>query len=154
MNEYLGQGGVFSYSMKMTSLLKPVLLMSVTSLLATGCVVHEVRYRDRPVVVQPPPPPPMVVQTAPATPPPPGVVEQPGQEIVVTEAPPAAIVEVQTVAPGPGYLWIPGAWVWHGRWVWEGGRWGHRPRPGAVWVGPHYAYRGGVHVYVRGGWRF
>ncbi len=116
--------------------LKPVLLTAGVSLLATGCVVREeVRYRN----------------------PPPAVVVQPGPvasgEVVVNGAPPDPIVEVQPLAPDPTFVWIGGFWAWHGRWVWEAGHWGHPPHPGAVWYGPHYVYRGGRHVWVRGYWR-
>ncbi|MDB6019443.1 MAG: hypothetical protein JWR19_3932 [Pedosphaera sp.] len=114
------------------SLLKPVLLLSATSLLFTGCVVHEVRYIDRPPVVV-------------------GQSVQDG--VVVTEAPPAPVQEEILVSPGPAYVWIPGVWVWRGHWVWERGHYNVRPRAGAVWVPHRYVYRGGVHVFIRGGWR-
>lgn len=110
--------------------LKSILLIALGSALVTGCVVHErVVYREAP----------------------PAVV---GQEVVVTEAAPAPLVETVTVSPGPGYVWIGGGWVWHGHWVWAHGHWGHPPRPGAVWVAHRYEYRNGVHVYIRGGWRY
>src|SRR5712671_1145247 len=115
--------------MKTSILSKFALLLPITSLLLAGCVVRErVVYRhSRPAVVE--------------------------NEVVVTEAPPPPIVEETVVAPGPGFVWIGGSWVWRDRWVWERGRWGHPPRPGAVWVAPRYAYRGGRHVWIRGNWR-
>jgi hypothetical protein len=69
-----------------------------------------------------------------------------GGEVVVSEAPPPPPSETVVVAPGPGYVWVAGAWVWNGRWVWEAGHWAYPPYYGAVWVGP---------VWVRGpyGWR-
>jgi hypothetical protein len=118
--------------MKIMPLLKSAILIVVGSSLLTGCVV-----RERVVYRQAPP--------APA---------QVGQEVVVDEAPPAPIVEAVTVAPAPGLIWIGGCWAWHGHWVWETGRWAHPPRPGAVWMPHHYEYRNGVHVFIRGGWRF
>jgi hypothetical protein len=121
------------WHMKMLSLVKSTLLIAAGSLLLSGCVV-----RERVVYQQPPPPPPATV----------------GEEVAVTEAPPAPIVETVTVAPGPAYVWIGGCWVWRGHWVWESGRWAHPPRRGAVWVQPHYEYRNGVHVFIRGGWRY
>jgi len=57
---------------------------------------------------------------------------QPGP--VVGEAPPPPPAETVIVAPGPGYVWVPGAWEWHGRWVWVGGFWAVPPHPAAVWV--------------------
>lgn len=38
-------------------------------------------------------------------------------------APPSAVYEVATVAPGPGYVWIPGHHEWRGQnYAWIGGR--------------------------------
>jgi hypothetical protein len=76
-----------------------------------------------------------------------------GSEIIVREAPPAPIVETVVVSPGPGFVWVSGGWMWHDRWVWERGHWDRPPRVGVVWVPHRYVYRGGVHVFVRGGWR-
>ena len=47
-------------------------------------------------------------------------------------------VETIVVAPGPGYVWIGGEWLWNGRWVWVTGHWGYPPHPHAVWVGGHW----------------
>jgi uncharacterized protein YcfJ len=71
----------------------------------------------------------------------------------VYDAPPAPPAETVVVAPGPGYVWIPGDWVWRGRWVWAGGRWAYPPRHGAIWVGGYWGR--GPHGYyrVRGYWR-
>jgi len=119
----------------MSQQLKYALLVLAGAFLASGCVVRErVVYRQ---------PPAQVVATEPA-----------GTEVTVTEAPPPPIVETVAVSPGPAFVWIDGVWAWHGRWVWEGGHWAHPPRPGAVWVPHRYEYRNGVHVFVRGGWRY
>jgi hypothetical protein len=102
--------------------------------MASGCVVREdVAYR---------PPPPGVVTAPP-----------PGGEVVVSEAPPAPVVESVTIAPDPTFVWVGGAWFWEGRWVWHPGHWQHPPHAHARWYGPHYEYRGGRHVWVRGYWR-
>ena len=37
--------------------------------------------------------------------------------VVVDAAPPAPQAETIVVSPGPGYVWVGGEWVWHGRWV-------------------------------------
>jgi outer membrane lipoprotein SlyB len=72
---------------------------------------------------------------------------------IVTESPPPPPVETVVIAPGPGYVWIGGEWVWNGGWFWIGGHWGMPPYPQAVWVrgnwnrGPH-----GWHE-TRGHWR-
>jgi outer membrane lipoprotein SlyB len=71
----------------------------------------------------------------------------------VTVAPPPPPMETMIVAPGPGYVWVGGEWVWNGGWVWLGGHWAWPPYPHAVWVrgnwdrGPH-----GWHG-TRGHWR-
>jgi hypothetical protein len=118
--------------MKTLALLRPVLSVAALSLLLSGCVVHErASYRE------PAPPGSAVV----------------GEEVVVTAPAPAVIVEPMTVAPGPGFVWIQGGWIWHGRWEWEHARWARPPRPGAVWVPHRYVNRNGAHVFVRGGWR-
>jgi len=77
----------------------------------------------------------------------------PPAETVVAEAPPPPQTEVIVTAPGPEYVWVPGYWAWNGRWVWIGGRWGSRPHPHAVWVGPRYVRRAHGYVYVHGYWR-
>jgi hypothetical protein len=98
-------------------------------LVMEGCVVREgVVYQGPPVTV--------------------------GGEVVVAEAPPAPLVETVTIAPDPALVWIGGVWIWSGfGWRWEAGHWARPPRPGAVWVPHRYEYRGGHHVWVRGGWR-
>lgn len=116
--------------MKILPFVKSLLLVTIGSMLVSGCVVRErVVYRQAP---------------------PPAVV---GQEVVVTEAPPAPVVETVTVAPGPGVVWIGGGWVWRGHWVWRPGHWARPPHPRAVWVPHRYEYRSGVHVFIGGGWR-
>ena len=115
--------------MKKSSCCKLALLVLAGSFVGTGCV-----YRERVVYRQPAP------QTV-------------GAEVVVTEAPPAPVSEVITVSPGPGFVWIGGNWAWRGHWYWERGHWDHPPRVGAVWVPHHYVYRGGHHIFIRGGWR-
>jgi hypothetical protein len=78
----------------------------------------------------------------------------PGTEVEVSVAPPPAQVDVVTAMPGPDFVWIGGVWVWGpGGWVWQHGHWDRPPHPGAVWVPHSYVYRGGRHVFVRGGWR-
>jgi hypothetical protein len=80
-------------------------------------------------------------------------VAAPG-EVYVDAAPPALLVETPPPMPGDGFIWIGGDWFWEGgRWRWHGGRWDRPPHPGARFVANHYEYRGGRHVYVRGGWR-
>jgi hypothetical protein len=122
--------------MKKSNVLKLVLVLSGSCLVATGCEV-----RARAPVVE-------VGVAAPVA------VAAPVGEVYVDSAPPPLRVEVQPAMPGPGVLWVGGGWFWEGgRWRWQHGRWDHPPRPGAHWVAHHYEFRGGRHVFVRGGWR-
>lgn len=115
--------------MKKSALIPLILVGATSSILLSGCV-----YRERVVVREPRP--------------------APG-EVIVENAPPPMETEEITIAPGPGYVWVPGAWVWRGhRWAWRRGHWVRPPRAGAVWVAPHYEEREGVHVWVEGNWRF
>jgi hypothetical protein len=72
---------------------------------------------------------------------------------VITETPPPPPAETVVLAPGPGYVWIGGEWVWNGRWVWRAGYWGYPPYPHAVWVGGYWGR--GEHGWYRrqGHWR-
>ncbi len=66
--------------------------------------------------------------------------------------PPMRPPGVVPMAPGPGMVWVPGAWGWGpgGQWVWQGGYWARPPFPGAVWFPPRYVPRRSA--WVRGGW--
>jgi outer membrane lipoprotein SlyB len=71
----------------------------------------------------------------------------PPQSATVVQAappPPAPLAETVVVAPGPGYVWISGEWVWNGRWFWVGGHWAYPPYPRAVWLSGYWwrDYRG------------
>ena len=75
-------------------------------------------------------------------------------EVEVETAPPAPLVEVVGVAPGPGFFWVGGYYHWYGgRWVWYRGHYERPPHPGARWFGPRYEYRSGHRIYIRGYWR-
>ncbi len=72
---------------------------------------------------------------------------------VVPQMPPPPPSETVVVAPGPGYSWVGGEWVWNGRWVWRAGYWAYPPYPHAVWVGGYWG-RGPYGWYRRPGhWR-
>jgi WXXGXW repeat (2 copies) len=104
--------------MKEKLFLNPAAVITVIAFLAAGCVTHEYsRYQNRPMV-------------AVASAPPPGVV-------YVNGGPPVSLVDPVTVMPGPGYVWIEGAWFWEGRWVWHRGYWMRPPRAGAAWIRPY-----------------
>jgi hypothetical protein len=68
---------------------------------------------------------------------------------VVAAAPPPVPVEPMLVAPGPGYIWCGGEWVWNGAWVWRAGYWDMAPYPGAIWIGGYWGH--GPRGYLRYG---
>ena len=116
-------------------IIKSVIGLVGASLLVTGCVV-----RERTVYRPGPPPPP---------------AGESYNEVDVSGPPPPDQTDVVVgVAPGPDFIWVGGFWGWGpGGWMWHRGNWAHRPHRGAVWDRPHYVFRGGRHVWVRGGWR-
>ena len=70
----------------------------------------------------------------------------------VDQAPPPPLQENIVVAPGPGYIWIGGEWIWNGRWVWSTGHWGYTPYPHAIWVRGYWYH--GPHGWGRAGGRW
>lgn len=68
--------------------------------------------------------------------------------------PPPARYGVQGYAPGPGYIWTDGVYLYRSnRYDWSPGRWARPPRPHAQWVPgewnrDHRGYR-----LRRGHWR-
>jgi hypothetical protein len=76
-----------------------------------------------------------------------------GQEVVITMAPPAPIVETIPPSRGPDWVWDAGYHAWRGgKYVWVPGHYIHKPRPTANWVAGHYDKRGRGWVYVPGRW--
>jgi WXXGXW repeat (2 copies) len=72
----------------------------------------------------------------------------------VRVAPPPPVVERVVVAPGPGYVWVPGYHLWSGSaYVWHRGAWVVPPRPRAVWVAPHWQHERRGWYFVEGHWR-
>jgi len=73
--------------------------------------------------------------------------------VYVAQPPPPLPAETIVVAPGPGYVWIGGEWIWNGGWVWVAGHWGYPPHSHAVWVRGYWYH--GSHGWYRaaGHWR-
>jgi hypothetical protein len=73
--------------------------------------------------------------------------------VVVTQPPPPPPAETVVVAPGPGFVWLDGEYVWNGGWIWVAGHWGYPPYPHAVWVRGYWGR--GPHGWARvpGHWR-
>jgi hypothetical protein len=79
----------------------------------------------------------------------------PRGRVYVRVGPPAPIVEARVVAPGPGYIWVPGYYVWNGAaYAWRPGRWERAPRARAVWVpGRWVRDRRRGWYFMQGRWR-
>lgn len=78
----------------------------------------------------------------------------PRGRVFVRVGPPAPIVEATVVAPGPGYVWVPGYHAWNGAaYVWVPGRYVLPPRPRAMWVPAHWERERRGWFLVEGHWR-
>lgn len=77
-----------------------------------------------------------------------------GVDIVVRRPPPER-VEVQSTAPGSGYVWIRGHYAWQGGdYVWIAGRWEQPPQATyRRWTPGHWARARGGWYWVEGHWR-
>ena len=140
------------------------------AVLASGCVVREVREPPPPVVYRepaPPPPPPVVYGPPPPPAPAPVVAQDPGWEAVSIEppmeqpapvaipwAPPPMLWDPPPPRPWFDAVWVGGHWTWwNGEWVWARGHWARPPTVGWVYSEPYYEYRGDAVVFVAGFWR-
>jgi WXXGXW repeat (2 copies) len=69
------------------------------------------------------------------------------------DAQPADEYYDQGVAPGPGYVWIDGDWVWGGgRYTYHHGYWGHA-RAGRTWQKGNWAHTSRGYHWNSGHWR-
>jgi hypothetical protein len=76
------------------------------------------------------------------------------QVVVHIGPPPHVMIERPVPLPGPQYIWQVGYYRWGGRsYIWVPGRYVLPPRPGVVWVAPHWVARNGNWVFVEGIWR-
>lgn len=74
-------------------------------------------------------------------------------EVIVVQAPPAAIVETRGGQPSTEYTYQKGHWTWTDtRYVWTRGNWVRRPLGKSVWVEGHWEARPGGYVYIPGRW--
>ena len=74
--------------------------------------------------------------------------------VYVRVGPPAPIVEVRAVRPGPRYVWVDGYQRWDGRaYAWVPGRWALPPRARTAWVPGHWVHAGRGWYFVNGYWR-
>ena len=75
--------------------------------------------------------------------------------IYVKIGPPAAVVEVRPVAPGPRHVWIAGYHRWDGHvYVWVPGRWEQPPAHYTAWAPGHWSHHHSNGWYwVDGHWK-
>jgi hypothetical protein len=72
----------------------------------------------------------------------------------VATAPPPARVEVRPVAPSPNHVWIGGHWAWRGgAHVWVNGHYALPPGQGYVWEPARWANQNGQYTFFEGHWR-
>ena len=68
--------------------------------------------------------------------------------------PPPPPEDYVTAQPTPSAVWVAGYYGFDGyRYYWVGGHWEIPPPNYHVFVRPHWAYRNGAYVYIRGYWR-
>jgi hypothetical protein len=68
--------------------------------------------------------------------------------------PPAPPQDIMSPQPTPSAVWIAGFYAFDGyRYNWVPGHWEIPPPSYQVFVRPHWVYRGGSYIYVRGYWR-
>ncbi|HZF00374.1 MAG TPA: YXWGXW repeat-containing protein [Methylomirabilota bacterium] len=72
---------------------------------------------------------------------------------VVETAPPPSQTEVYVTAPGPGYVWIGGEWIWNGGWYWHSGYWAYPPYSGGIWIGGTWSRGSRGWYHSPGHWR-
>ena len=74
--------------------------------------------------------------------------------ISVDVAPPPLPVYVQPSIPAPGYLWVPGYWVWDDDvgYYWVPGTWVLPPEPELLWTPGYWGWDDGYYVFHQGYW--
>jgi hypothetical protein len=74
--------------------------------------------------------------------------------VYVRIGPPPIVVERQTVAPYPNYVWQPGYQQWTGAaYAWVPGRWVARPHRHARWVAGRWHHSHSGYYWEEGRWR-
>jgi hypothetical protein len=76
-----------------------------------------------------------------------------GDFLSASVAPPPVPVEVQPSCPGPGYIWMPGYWLYgeYG-YAWVPGQWVYAPSPGMLWTPGYWGLSAGVYIWHAGYW--
>src|SRR5215467_8033017 len=74
--------------------------------------------------------------------------------VYIRTGPPPLRAEVVGVAPGPGYVWVPGYYRYErSGYVWVGGRYERPPRARARWTPAHWERDRRGWYFVEGHWR-
>jgi hypothetical protein len=76
-------------------------------------------------------------------------------ETAVAVAPPAPIPEAPPPRPYYGAIWQSGYWRWSpttAQYAWSPGRWTAPPRPGVVYLPPHWERNGSGWILMEGRW--
>ena len=77
----------------------------------------------------------------------------PRRVVYVEVGPPEPLVEVVTVSPGAGYVWIPGHHRWDGdRYVWVAGSWRAAPAGYTLWIAGRWEQSPRGWYWVGGRW--
>jgi hypothetical protein len=74
-------------------------------------------------------------------------------EVVVRQPPPPLREETRSIAPGAGYVWIPGHWTWNNGWVWQPGHWELPPERTTGWVAGRWVQTERGWVWESGRWQ-
>lgn len=75
-------------------------------------------------------------------------------QFVVKMRPPAPVITVHPVAPGPRHVWVNGEYVWRGgQYVYTEGYWALPPARRNHWVEGRWKYRRGGWFWIPGHWR-
>lgn len=73
--------------------------------------------------------------------------------VSVRIGPPPLRVYEQPMAPGPGYLWMPGYWAYGpDGYYWVPGAWVVPPEPGLLWTPGYWGWEDGYYRWHRGYW--
>lgn len=76
-----------------------------------------------------------------------------GIVVSVRVAPPILPVYVQPICPGPGYIWVPGYWLYgDDGYFWVPGTWILPPEVGFLWTPGYWGFDEGFYVWHAGYW--
>ncbi len=75
-------------------------------------------------------------------------------QIVVKVRPPAPIIKIRPIRPGPNHIWIGGNYTWrNGHYYYTDGYWAVPSRQHKHWVEGKWKHKRGGWVWIPGRWR-